>query len=108
MGFAERLKALREEKEMTLAEIANKVGVSEATVQRWESGNIKQVRYGRLDKLADVLGTTPAHLMGYDEPVIQRGEPQADPLAAQFTEMFMRLSAEQRLEIVSTMLRMIG
>ena len=62
------LKAKRKELGLTLAQIAEKIGVTEATVQRWESGNIKSLRHERIAKLADILGVTPAVLMGWDEP----------------------------------------
>ena len=39
------LKAKRKELGLTLAQIAEKIGVTEATVQRWESGNIKSLRH---------------------------------------------------------------
>ena len=44
------------------------MGVSEATVQRWESGNIKNIRRERISKLAEVLHVTPASLMGWENP----------------------------------------
>lgn len=50
----------------TLLDIAKKMDVSEATVQRWESGSIKSLRYDRITKLADVLQVTPAYLMGWE------------------------------------------
>ena len=62
------MKAKRKELGLTLAQIAEKIGVTEATVQRWESGNIKSLRHERIAKLADILGVTPAVLMGWDEP----------------------------------------
>ena len=61
------LKAKRKELGLTLAQIAEKIGVTEATVQRWESGNIKSLRHERIAKLADILGVTPSVLMGWDE-----------------------------------------
>lgn len=56
------IKKRRKELGYTLAQIAEAVGVSEATVQRWESGNIKTVRHENLDRLAEVLRVPPPHL----------------------------------------------
>lgn len=61
------LKKRRKELGLTLAQIAEKMGVSEATVQRWESGNIKSVRYEKMDKLAEILRVNPAAFMGWDD-----------------------------------------
>lgn len=59
------LKQRRKELGLTLAQIADAMGVAEATVQRWESGNIKSIRYEKIGKLADVLKVHPAALMGW-------------------------------------------
>ena len=69
------LKQRRKDLGLTLAQIADRMGVAEATVQRWESGNIKSVRYDKLNKLAEVLEVPPYSLMGWEEkeqpPVIE-------------------------------------
>lgn len=65
------LKKKRKELGLTLAQIANEMGVTEATVQRWESGNIKTLRHGRITKLADILHVSPAYLMGWEESEAQ-------------------------------------
>ena len=51
---------------MTLLELANKVGLSEGTVQRYESGNISNVAISALENFAKALGTSSAYLMGWD------------------------------------------
>jgi len=61
------LKKRRKEIGYTLKEVAAKIGVTEATVQRWESGNIKTLRDGRLMKLAEILEISPQSLMGWDD-----------------------------------------
>lgn len=61
------LKKRRKELGLTLAQIADEMGVAEATVQRWESGNIKTIRHEKIGKLADLLKVTPAALMGWNE-----------------------------------------
>ena len=68
MSIADIIKQRRIELNLTLKEVAIKVGVAEATVQRWESGNIKNLRQDKISKLAEALKCSPQHLMGwYDE-----------------------------------------
>lgn len=67
MGFAERLRSLREARDLTQDDIAKGLDVSRPTVSSWESGKISP-RLQRLDKLAALLGTTPYYLMNGDGP----------------------------------------
>ena len=52
---------------MTLAEVSKRCGLSEPTVQRWETGNIKTLKLENLSALAAALETTPAYLMGWED-----------------------------------------
>lgn len=61
---------------LTLSQIADLMDVTEATVQRWESGNIKSIRYEKIGKLAEVLKVSPADLMGWETE-----EPSPAPLS---------------------------
>lgn len=61
----ERLKERRTEKGYTLLELANILGVKEATVQRYESGEIKNIKHETVVKLADILNCSPQYLMGW-------------------------------------------
>lgn len=61
------LKRRRKEMGLTLAQIADGMGVTEATVQRWESGNIKSIRYDKIKRLAEILKVHPASFMGWAE-----------------------------------------
>lgn len=63
------LKQRRKELGLTLAQIANQMGVAEATVQRWESGNIKSIRYDKIGRLAELLQVNPASFMDWGETV---------------------------------------
>lgn len=60
------LKQRRKELGLTLAQVADMVGVAEATVQRWESGNIKTVRYDKIGKLSEALRVRPEALMDWE------------------------------------------
>ena len=61
--MTQRIKELRLKQNMTLLELANKLGVSEGTVQRYESGNIRNLKYDTIVSLANIFGCTPAYLM---------------------------------------------
>lgn len=61
------LKRRRKELGLTLAQIADAMGVAEATVQRWESGNIKSIRHEKIGKLAEILHVSPSALMGWED-----------------------------------------
>ena len=53
---------------LTQKDVADYVGVSEATVSRWESGHIDNMRRDRIAKLAKILRISPLVIMGVDEP----------------------------------------
>lgn len=61
------IRARRSEIGKTFEEIGKEVGVSKATVLRWESGEIKDMRRDKLVALAKALKTTPSYLMGWEE-----------------------------------------
>ena len=67
----ELLKSRRKELGFTMKELAEKVGVSEATISRWESGDIANMKRNRIAKLSDALEISPAAIMGWydDNPV---------------------------------------
>ena len=53
---------------LTMKEVADKVGVSEATISRWESGEIANMRRGAIFALSRALNISPNKIMGWDEP----------------------------------------
>lgn len=67
MTIGERIKRKRLENQMTLLEVADLIGVKEATVQRYESGEIKNLKQRTIARLAEIFHTTPAYLMGWEE-----------------------------------------
>lgn len=66
-SLASVLSERRKELGLTLMQIAKQMDVSEATVQRWESGNIKSLRHEKITRLADILNVSPAALMGWED-----------------------------------------
>lgn len=60
------IKKYRSENKMTLKELAEKVGLTESTVQKYEAGNIKKIDIEMLKKLADALNTRPEKLTEWE------------------------------------------
>ena len=61
------LKNRRLELGLTMKQVADIVGVSEATVSRWESGDIENMRRDKIVLLANALKMSPAVIMGWEE-----------------------------------------
>lgn len=66
MDFKDIIKTNRSKLGLTLDDIARFVGVSGATVSRWESGDIENIRRDKIAKLAEILRVTPSYLMGWE------------------------------------------
>ena len=65
MTTGNRMKSRRKELGIPVDTVAAALGVSVATVYRYESGEIEKVPGTILEPLAKVLHTTPAYLMGW-------------------------------------------
>ena len=74
MCFSKRMKQSREKQGMTLAELGKKIGKTEATVQRYESGNIKNLKNDTIENIAKALNVNPAYLMGWIDNNEQQDE----------------------------------
>ena len=57
------IKQHRLEAGLTMKELADLVGVSEATVSRWESAEINNMRRDRIEKLSEILQVDPLSIM---------------------------------------------
>lgn len=85
MKTNEIIRIRRQELGLTLKDIANACEVSEATVSRWESGDIRNLKRGRIGALSRALDIPPAVLMdwqSYDDERIKR-----DNLIKEFTTL---------------------
>lgn len=66
MDIGSRLRQLRENANLTQEEVGIQLGVTKATVNRYESGKIDIKRTIAI-KLAKILNTTPSYIMGWED-----------------------------------------
>ena len=69
MEIYERIKQRRKEIGLSAEKVAEKLGISPATMYRYENNEIKKFPIDILKPLADVLHTTPSYLMGWTDIV---------------------------------------
>ena len=80
MKLHERIKKCCLECGMTLLELANALGVREATTQRYESGEIKNLKQATVLEMARIFGCSPSYLMGWEDNDGQSTDSSALPL----------------------------
>ncbi|WP_394923299.1 helix-turn-helix domain-containing protein [uncultured Robinsoniella sp.] len=68
MTRGERIKQLRKALGLSAEELGTLIGKTRATIYRYENGEIEDMPITILEPLAKALNTTPAFLMGWDEP----------------------------------------
>ena len=94
----DRLKERRLVLGLTLLEVANFIGVKEATVQRYESGAIKNIKHETIAKLSEILKCSPAYIMGWEDSIVIPKENQfpLTDLEKNIIRIFRTLSPGER------------
>ncbi|MBO5906735.1 MAG: helix-turn-helix domain-containing protein [Clostridia bacterium] len=63
--ISNKMRELRAAKGLSLEDLARELGTSRQTIHRYERGTISNIPPEKVEKLAKVLDTTPASLMGW-------------------------------------------
>lgn len=61
-----RMKTRREELNMSYQTLSEKVGISKSTLQRYETGYIRNMPVDKLEEIANALKFSPLYLMGWE------------------------------------------
>ena len=98
--IGKRIKARRQELKMSQRELASRMGYTDhTTITRIEAGKVDPPQ-SRIAAFAKALGTTPAHLMGWDAEPEDLGavaaQVLADPNLLQLVQTYQTLSDADR------------
>ncbi|MDU2490433.1 MAG: helix-turn-helix domain-containing protein [Clostridium celatum] len=63
-----RIQSKRIELKLSYQDLANKTGLSKSTLQRYETGSIRNIPLDKLEILANALEVSPMWIIGYDIP----------------------------------------
>lgn len=104
MKLADRIKYKRNQLGKTLEEVGQMVGVTKATIQRYENGNIQNIPSDKIELLASALNTTPAYLMGWEDDKKSEKIKPISPLSPeekQILDPYNQLNPEGKEKAVS-------
>lgn len=73
MSIGERIKVRRKELGISAEQLADTLGVSPATIYRYESNYINSMKVDRIKPIAKALNTNVAYLMGWEDASV--GDP---------------------------------
>lgn len=65
MSLGTNIREQRRRQNLTLAKLADRVGLSRQTLSRYENGIIANIPHENIERLAQALDTTPSELMGW-------------------------------------------
>jgi transcriptional regulator with XRE-family HTH domain len=103
----ENILLMRKNLGWTQEELAKRMGYkSKSTINKIELG-INDIPQSKIVQFADVLGTTPAHLMGWDDEESEKNSPEEPKLSEGeeiLIDLFRRVP-EDKQELVLQMIR---
>lgn len=94
MEIYERIKARRKEMGLSAEDVAKALGVSRATIYRYESADIEKLPTSILEPLSDVLKCSIPYLMGWED---------AEKIADNLYSVTISPEIQQLVSIVSDM-----
>lgn len=97
MTLGTNLRARRQSQKLTLAELAEQVGLSRQTLSRYENGKIANIPHETVEHLARVLKTTPSQLMGWQAELCDYQPTQRIPILGRISAG-LPLYAEEQIE----------
>lgn len=110
MTTGDRIRVSRRQKNITQDELALAVGVSKPTINKYESGKIRNIKRPTIAAIARALGVSPGYLMGWEDEngqAIAFAEPThgemlaVDAVEQELLRVFRSLPVRARVELLS-------
>lgn len=65
--MGDRIKQMREEHNMTQKQLAEKLGLQDSAIAKYEKGRVLNMKRDTIAKMAEIFGCSPTWLMGLDD-----------------------------------------
>ena len=102
MTKGERIKLLREKANMTQEELAKLLNTTKQTIYKYEQSIVTNIPSDRVERIAEVLNTTPAYIMGWESD-----KPETSKKIDATTDVLIRMETDKLYsELVLTLYKM--
>lgn len=75
---AKRIRDIRKQKGISAEDLAEKIGMNRSTYYRYESGDLKNLKFDKIQKIADALDVYPVDLVVWEEEKPALNEDELD------------------------------
>ena len=99
MSLEEKVRQLREKRGMNQKQLAEASDITQATISRIESGQVKELKSQALKRLASALGVTVDYLVDKTPRLTLNDLVQSDPTARYILQGYEKLSAAGREQL---------
>lgn len=95
-----RIKDKRIEKGLTMAELADALGIKASAVNKYEKGIVENIKRSTIQQMAKIFDCDPAWLMGFDDSKVE--VPEYVPEIQDFISILPLLNKEQINSLLNT------
>lgn len=99
--MGKRIREKRTEYNMTMNELAEKLGVQASAVNKWEKGAVENIKRSTIAQMGKLFNCSPAWLMGLED--VNPEIPSFDPRHIELVDTFSKLTPDQQEHILNTM-----
>jgi transcriptional regulator with XRE-family HTH domain len=100
MTIGDRIRQARTEKGLTLEYVGDRVGVTRATIQKYENGLIASIPSDKVSLIARVLNVSPAYIMGWETKEETPGQLQLTEGEKAILALFRQVPVEHQNMVV--------
>jgi transcriptional regulator with XRE-family HTH domain len=105
MTIGDRIKKLREGQELTQDELAKYINSTKQTIYKYENNIVTNIPSDKIEKIAEILHTTPSYLMGWDdqtERIMSYSEKLGNKkLENELLKSFSRLTVTDKKKVIN-------
>lgn len=104
MSIGKRIKNAREQRDMTLDEVAKRCNTTKQTIFKYENEIVTNIPYDKIVLLSNALDVSPSYLFGWEEKKSSPNELQLTEGEKTMLELF-RLVPKDQQQLVLQMIR---